>query len=348
VALTKDDFPEDVRTATKTAIQQEMARLLYVATTRARHTLVLALDEGIFARPNGEILNGAQLKCLHGEKQINRPHFDRVDVKPTACVETARTNQNIAATREARIPLLKQIGPKELKRAHVRAADFVRKLNPSGYDQEIVRLAASATNEDASSVNLPRSTTDTPATLYGRWWHQLVQQLPWRDRNSWKLIFDEHQSRSPVPARSVDEWNLFLQYLEKNQDFLESIANKESVAHAEMPFLWLADKSRCLEGIVDLAIFNTHAKRVFVLDWKTNRIASDQIEHLRNTYRPQMAAYWRAMTGLSESTVQAAIYSTAVGRLIIYERDELTTEWERLRKLPENVLTNELAKPELN
>ena len=35
VALTKDDFPDEVRSATKTAVQQEMARLLYVATTRA-------------------------------------------------------------------------------------------------------------------------------------------------------------------------------------------------------------------------------------------------------------------------------------------------------------------------
>ncbi len=76
MALTKDDFPDEVRNATKTAVQQEMARLLYVATTRARHTLVLALDEEIFARANGEIQNNAQLKCLLGENQINRPHFD--------------------------------------------------------------------------------------------------------------------------------------------------------------------------------------------------------------------------------------------------------------------------------
>ena len=52
------------RSATKTAVQQEMARLLYVATTRASHTLILAFDEEIFARSNGELQNGAQLKCL--------------------------------------------------------------------------------------------------------------------------------------------------------------------------------------------------------------------------------------------------------------------------------------------
>ena len=95
VALTKDDFPDEVRNATKTAVQQEMARLLYVATTRARHTLVLALDEEIFARANGEIQNNAQLKCLLGENQINRPHFDILGVEPTACPETARSAEQL-------------------------------------------------------------------------------------------------------------------------------------------------------------------------------------------------------------------------------------------------------------
>ena len=72
VALTKDDFPDEVSERHKKAVQQEMARLLYVATTRARHTLVLALDEEIFARSNGEMQNGAQLKCLLGDKEVNR------------------------------------------------------------------------------------------------------------------------------------------------------------------------------------------------------------------------------------------------------------------------------------
>src|SRR5205814_4132566 len=76
VALTKDDFPDEVRSATKIAVQQEMARLLYVAATRARHTLVLAMDEEMFARPNGDLQNNGQLKCFLGENQINRPHFD--------------------------------------------------------------------------------------------------------------------------------------------------------------------------------------------------------------------------------------------------------------------------------
>ena len=47
-ALNKDDFAEDNREIVKRATQQEAARLLYVAATRARHTLVLVDDGEIF------------------------------------------------------------------------------------------------------------------------------------------------------------------------------------------------------------------------------------------------------------------------------------------------------------
>ena len=346
VALTKDDFPDEVRSATKTAVQQEMGRLLYVALTRARHTLVLALDEEIFARSNGEMQNSAQLKCLLGEKQINRPHFDRLEVEPTACLETARAGQQATGSLEAKIQSFTQMDRKELKLAHARAASFVRKFNPSGYDGEITQPAFGEINEDASSIVITRSAADTPATLYGRWWHQFMQKISWHDESSWQRVFKEHHIGSPVATRSASEWNLFLQYVKNDPDFSNLIGQKESIAHSEMPFLWVADKSRCLEGVVDLAFFNTKADQAFILDWKTNRIDRDQIDHLSATYRPQMAAYWRAISQLSRTAVRAAIYSTALGQLIIYEGDELQTEWDRLRKLPEGEFEGEMLRPE--
>jgi ATP-dependent exoDNAse (exonuclease V) beta subunit len=56
VALTKDDFPDEVRSATKTAVQQEMARVLYVATgtsharPRARRRNLRSLERGVAKR----------------------------------------------------------------------------------------------------------------------------------------------------------------------------------------------------------------------------------------------------------------------------------------------------------
>src|SRR5206468_3089066 len=141
VALTKDDFPEEVRSATKTAVQQEMARLLYVATTRARHTLVLALDEEIFARPNGEMQNGAQLKCLLGEKQINLPHFNILGDEPTTCSQTAGSGERLDVRPVVTTQPFRQMDRNELKLAKDCAAAFVRKFNPSGYGEEIEQAA---------------------------------------------------------------------------------------------------------------------------------------------------------------------------------------------------------------
>src|SRR6202011_33939 len=151
VALTKDDFPDEVRSATKTAVQHEMVRLLYVATTRARHTLVLALDEEIFARSNGELQNGAQLKCLLGEEQINRPHLDTLGVEQVTCPKTTNAKEQADTGPEVQTQPLTRIDRKELKLAHARAASFVRKFNPSGYDGEITQPAFGEINEDASS-----------------------------------------------------------------------------------------------------------------------------------------------------------------------------------------------------
>jgi ATP-dependent helicase/nuclease subunit A len=343
VALTKDDFPDEVRSATKTAVQQEMARLLYVATTRARHTLVLALDEEIFARSNGEMQNDSQLKCLLGEKQINRPHFDRLGIEPTACPETARSGEQLDAGPALTTQPFPQMDRNEFKLAKHRAATFVRKFNPSGYGEESDRAPTDGIYEQASLITVARSTPDTPATLYGRWWHDFVQRISWNEETSWKQTFDEHQVTSPAPQRSESEWGLFLQCLKNDPNFSEILTRTELVAYQEMPFFWRMDESRCLEGIVDLALFEPRARKWFILDWKTNRITPDEIDVLRVKCRPQIAAYWKVITEMTGVSVDAGIYSTSTGRFIVYDAGELAAELERLRKqTPEN-FTREIA-----
>ena len=335
VALTKDDFPDEVRSATKTAVQQEMARLLYVATTRARHTLVLALDEEIFARANGEPQNGAQLKCLLGEKQVNRPHFDTLGVEPTACPETAKVGEQRGAGPEVEAQPLARIDRKGLKLAKERAATFVHKFNPSGYDKEILRAPVDEINENASSIAVGRSTADTPATLYGRWWHDFMQRISWHDESSWKQIFEEQQAKSPAAKRSANEWELFLQCLKNDPDFSELLTRTELIAHPEMQFFWRMNKRACLEGVIDLALIDRTAGKCLILDWKTNRVTPNELNDLRERYRPQLAAYWKAVGEMTSLPVDAALYSTATGVLLRYETDELTREWERLRALPD-------------
>jgi ATP-dependent exoDNAse (exonuclease V) beta subunit len=343
VALTKDDFPDEERSATKPAAQQEMERLLYVATTRARHTLVLALDEEIFARSNGELQNGAQLKCLLGEKQINRPHFDTLCVEATRCPETTMVGEQRAAGSEVETPPPARIDRKGLKLAKERAANFVRKFSPSGYDEGMFRAPADEITENAPSITAGRSPADTPATLYGLWWHDFMQRISWHDKNSWKQTFVEHQARSPVPKRSAGEWELFLQCLKDDPDFSKHLTHTKSLTHAEMPFFWRIDASRCLEGIADLDLIEPDKKTCLIVDWKTNRITADKIDSLRERYRPQIASYWQAITQMSGMTVRAGIYSTATGQFLPYAEEELAHEWDRLKNLAQPELAAVVA-----
>jgi ATP-dependent exoDNAse (exonuclease V) beta subunit len=206
----------------------------------------------------------------------------------------------------------------------------VRKFNPSAYGEEIDRAPTDEIHEQATLITAARSTADTPATLYGRWWHEFMQRIAWHEEASWKQTFDEHQITSPAPKRSKDEWGLLLQCLKNNPDFSEILSRTEVVAYQEMPFFWRMDERKCLEGIIDLAFFNQKANAVFILDWKTNRIPADKIDVLRELYRPQMAAYWQAVLELTNARVSAAVYSTATGQLVIYGDDELSEEWRRL------------------
>jgi ATP-dependent exoDNAse (exonuclease V) beta subunit len=72
-------------------------------------------------------------------------------------------------------------------------------------------------------------------------------------------------------------------------------------------------------------LFAAAEKKWFLLDWKTNEITSDKIDNLRAHYLPQIAAYWRAVTAMTQTSAVAAIYSTTLGEFVIYGGDELAT-----------------------
>jgi hypothetical protein len=175
---------------------------------------------------------------------------------------------------------------------------------------------------------------DSPATRYGLWWHGFIQRVPWSvGADAWQTVFDETIGTSPEPARSKREWAMLRERISHLSDFPTRITNGAAIVHAEMPFFWRMDERGCLEGIVDLALLEAAEKKWFILDWKTNRIAPDAIDKLRASYRPQIAAYWKAVAEMTKQPVSASIYSTATGQFIIYDPDELAREWERLRKL---------------
>ena len=88
------------------------------------------------------------------------------------------------------------------------------------------------------------------------------------------------------------------------------------------------------------------AGKCLLLDWKTNDVSPSDVEILRETYRPQLAAYWKAVTEITGLDVETGLFSTALGRSLLYSHEELQMEWRRLEQLPPAQLENEIRPDE--
>ncbi|HYY12910.1 MAG TPA: UvrD-helicase domain-containing protein [Chthoniobacterales bacterium] len=340
IALDAADW-EQFKDETKRIQRQEMERLLYVAITRARHTLVLALDQEFFRGARGQVHTDTQLKWLQADVgEANAEVVSAIAVVAEACAETELRQSDMPGEKvhDSLSTLRLETGWIDIARQ--KSAVFIEIMSPSKFssEEELETIeSADIWIEIEPELRPPR--IENPATRYGVWWHEFVQQIPLFDDASWEKIFTASVISSPDPARSKREWELLKKHLASSSDFRRRI--NRTVVHSEMPFLWRLNESMSLEGIVDLALFN--GDKAMILDWKTNRIAPDRIDNLRTLYRPQIAAYWKAVTEMSGTTVAAGIYSTSIGEFIDYDSDELAAEWERIRSLWQPISSAELA-----
>jgi len=331
------DFDE-CRDELKQIERQEMERLLYVALTRAKHTLVLAFDRQFFLNSRGHFHRDSQIRWLRaGDGECNCDVVTALSNEAWECVETRKRQKS--APREC---VSEHLGKRELgwiDDARRQAAQFVHTISPSKFAPASAEATAGRPEKEIEPMDradvwleiepeLRPPRIENPATRYGVWWHDFAQKIPWHSHpGAWQAAFDESVSNSPDPARSRREWKLLSKYASENPEFFAGNIL------AEMPFFWRMDEQNCLEGLIDLALFHPDENEWFILDWKTNRIDSDELDKLRVSYRPQIAAYWNAVTEMTRQTVAAGIYSTATGKVVVYDEKELTAEWDRLRNL---------------
>src|SRR4051794_24240071 len=200
-ALHKEDREAEIKEAFKLLRRQEMERLLYVALTRARHTLVFALDRNLFSPKTDRAADYSQLKFLRGDHgETSMQILDALPDTPNACPETRSSWQKSSAVSDVTPCDLSPLNSGTIASARRHAATFIRKQNPSGYEE-----AAEADGETVATRRprrMVQTLSDTPATLFGSWWHALFQHFPWKsDSPGWQLAFETMQPSSPDPER---------------------------------------------------------------------------------------------------------------------------------------------------
>lgn len=337
----------DVKDELERIQRQEMERLLYVALTRARHTLVFALDSDFFRGAKGQVHGDTQLKWLKADTgEPNAAALATALNEAVACEETAAHHEQRETEPVPESLSTLQLDTGWIDVARQRAGTIIETVSPSQFAPEEEAAAETPSTEEWMEIEpeLRPARIENPATRYGVWWHDFVEQIPWVRRglalNSSEQLdlrettFQSNIVASPDMARSKREWQLLQKQIGSNEGIGARLREANSVRQ-EMPFFWRMNiptrtSAKSIEGIIDLALFNQSGSEIFILDWKTNRITADKIDVLRDLYRPQMAAYWQAISNLTNARVTAAIYSTVTGQLIVYDPNELVNEWQRL------------------
>ena len=328
IAFGNQDKSKDLKDAIERAEQQQLERLLYVATTRARHALVVLLDQEIFSGSEGKLPKTAQLRRLIRDKDFYSSEFDQhsstIDEVPESSPIVKHASQKNGSEIE---PLTSS----ELKRAAKCASEFVRKITPSALDSEV-----------PADVRT-RSRLDNLATLYGRWWHKFFERLDWKGGiDSAQKLFEEKLPICPDAQAAAEDWKATRGSLFSDASIARFLASDETLFHAEFPFSWRRNDRSVLEGLIDSLMINRKSGRCLLLDWKTNDVSSSDAEAFRVRYRPQLAAYWKAVTEITRLEVEAGLFSITLGSLLLYSAEELQSEWHRLEHLPPGELGDEI------
>jgi ATP-dependent exoDNAse (exonuclease V) beta subunit len=287
------------------------------------------LDQEIFSNSEGKLPRTAQIRRLIRDKDFYSGEFDQHSSTIDEILGPFQEVMGYASQKSG--TEIEPLTSRELKRAAKRASEFVRKITPSALDSEVPAEVRT------------RSRLDNLATLYGRWWHKFFERLNWKAGiNSAQELFEKQLPSSPDAESAIKDWNASRPNLFNNASIARFLASDETLFHAEFPFSWRRDDCSVLEGLIDLLMINCKDGRCVLLDWKTNDVSSSDAEIFRARYRPQLAAYWKAVGEITRLEVEAGLFSTALGRLLLYSEDELQSEWGRLEQLPPVQLEDEI------
>jgi ATP-dependent exoDNAse (exonuclease V) beta subunit len=298
------DYEAGVKAMVEQRARQQFQRLLYVTCTRPKHTLVFVDDEPVFegAKP---VFPYCAAKLLRIDEDPAREIWRAL---PTEVTPRSAPAPEPQAPPEL-IPPYPALEPDDFALAQAQARAIPQRITPHALAH---RPPPEAEPEIAAEREEP--SPDNPAIRYGTWWHETMETLPWtQPPAAWDAHLQAAVLTSPQPERSQREWEIL-----RASDFARWLATPGRIIQRELPFLRPMGE-RCVEGVIDLAVFSPAEGRWRVIDWKTNRT---DVDNLLTIYRGQVQAYVDAMQALLGAPVEGGLYLTATGELTLLAADE--------------------------
>lgn len=292
-----------------TTRRAEFERLLYVAATRPKHTLILIDAEALADKPSKNSLATLLGVMEEGPARSAWKNLPEVDGQSGNAKTRGTTSAStMAQPIQWRLP---EFSPTIFTEASVLAETFSRRVRPSTLARhdapERVEPDLSEPPDYPEEQPVPSA-----AVAYGNWWHNLMEHTPWaKGREAWARFWNSGLDTAQEPERAQNEIAQLLR---------SSLAGQLSASGlefaVEMPFLWAEPGgARAFDGCVDLAVWDPKNARWLVVDWKTDFVAGDYATELRRRYGPQIQVYARALSAMTGAPAEAILYSTRSGVL---------------------------------
>lgn len=295
---------------------QECERLLYVAATRARKSLVLVDSTSFYE--NGPIGRGFSfgelLRILPGE--VNHPIWNSLPLDLKIQSADLALPADAPETKE----LVDRFDPSVVNKAARVASCFVRRVTPSS----LAVVDEASLHREESDVSILPSFPELfvfqqrlDGVDYGNWWHQMMESNPWeKGIGEWTPHFNKSLALCPDPNRGRDEVELF-----RNSSLFQMLLSPELKITTEVPILWQSEKGIAYEGLIDLVAWNETKRNWLVVDWKTDKTKGNAVSKLMNTYASQLKAYAESLSGLAPATsVEVLLYATILGATLTFAK----------------------------
>ena len=312
----KDAAEKDEERAANAA---EWQRFLYVTMTRARDYLIVPDSSAMYVSAKSKSARSDFAGLVKWDDAAPHRGFFAAPPPGGAVAPRASTKPEIES------PLV------ETDFAAVATAALVSKLIPQA--QSPSHLAhvvdeTGPTNEDATPPLPDPLNADFIPLLgvggkkYGTWWHDTLQQFPWRGDSKERRNFVDLAGRAipgnePWRDRAQTELRTFA-----TSGSCGEIVAAGSLFQSEIPFAHAiaGDPPTWIEGILDLLVLRADGT-AWIVDWKTDRLregesAEELLARLCATYSPQLHAYADAIRSVGRKVTRCTLYSTALGSAV--------------------------------
>ncbi|SDU20149.1 ATP-dependent exoDNAse (exonuclease V) beta subunit (contains helicase and exonuclease domains) [Verrucomicrobium sp. GAS474] len=324
----------------------ERERLLYVAATRARYTLLWIDDEALWKEGKTRKQPRSGYEAIRGRSYPD-PEANPLDLSAEALAETFTSPFPTEA--EAALPAPRIDPWPAAPAAPLRLPALRGKKTPSQHDEVPLPPDPDGETPDLplpiptmKSSLLPRrpwagqDEEGSEAIRYGLWWHDIVHRWPWIanadtrkiDAYCQAILAELPELPSTSPLRERGERELALFRASPLPARLAAVAAAGGLLQ-ETPYSRLVpgeggSVATVEDGILDLA-WRDEAGLWHILDWKTDQAGpalpgNESHEkgvrgpdHFRQRYADQLQAYRLTLADLGLPVGTCSIYSTALG-----------------------------------